>query len=285
MPLLTLALAGILSVTMFPSASPVVTPLGRLDSDGRVEVCNGAPVSASHLVTLYGFVHGAAPFAITDEGRILPDSTVFFGDLGLAMLIFEGEPFRRWNTPCPETVSAGEAFFVAGYRSDGITMQQTRVLCIRNDGSALLSTAPAPGLMGAGAYDASGRLRGVVTGTVSDSSGDERLAMLPSQLWLVWCANLVDGVGAPATPFGVSAIAYTCGEVDDEAPSGILIIDVCTGSRAERCGLQKGDIVLNAGGMRVYHPESLRGMVQSGGSLELTVHRSGGTVRLTVPGE
>lgn len=285
MLLLILALAGMFSITQFPTASPAVMPLGRLDADGLVEVCNGAPVSASHLVTLYSFAHGASPFAITDAGRILPDSAVFFRDLGLAMLVFEGEPFQRWNTPRSDAVTVGEAVFVAGYRSDGMTLLQTQVLSSRNDGSVLLSMTPAPGLMGAGAYDASGRLLGVVTGTITDPSGTERLALLPSQLWAVWSANLVNGVSASATPFGVSAIAYTLGEVDDETPSGILIIDVCTGSRAERCGLHKGDIVLNAGGTRVYHPESLRGMIQSGGILELTVYRSGDLVSLTVPVE
>lgn len=283
--LLILALSGRLAFPQFTNPTPAVVPLGRVDAQGLVEVCNGAPVSPSHVVTLYSFADCATPFVITEGGRLLPDSTLFFRDLGLAMLVFDGEPFRRWNDPTLEATGTGQVILVAGYRSDGITLLQAHATDLRNDGSIVLSVAPAPGLMGAGAYNSSGSLIGIITGTITDASGNERLALLPTQLWSVWSSNIVNGVLPSGTPFGVSAIAYTLGEIDEETPSGVMIIDVCQGSRAQCCGLQKGDVVTSAGGVRVYHPESLRGMINAGDDVDLTVYRSGSTLSLTIAGE
>lgn len=285
MLLLLLVLSGRSFIPEIPAAAPSVIALGRLDQAGLVEVCNGAPVSPSHAVTLFSFASGAMPFVITDEGRLLPDSAILFRDLGLAMLVFDGQPFSRWNDPRLDAPVTGEAVFVAGYRSDGITFLQTRTAATRNDGTVVLSMGPAPGLMGAAAYDASGHLMGIVTGTVSDQDGSDRLALLPTQLWSVWSSSLVNGARASGSPFGVSALAYTLGEMDEETPSGVLIVDVCDGSRAEHCGLQSGDLVTAAGGIRVYHPESLRGIINGGGSVELSVYRAGNTVTLEVPGD
>jgi|GEM_PF-5816868 len=285
MLLLLLVLSGRAFISGLPNAVPSVIALGRVDSMGLVEVCNGAPVSASHAVTLFSFASGSMPFVITDEGRLLPDSAILFRDLGLAMLVFDGEPFSRWNDPRLDAPESGEAVFIAGYRSNGITFLQTRTTETRNDGSVVLSMGPAPGLMGAAAYDASGRLLGIITGTIPDQDGDDRLALLPSQLWNVWSSNLVNGVRSSGSPFGVSALAYTLGDMDDETPSGVLIVDVCEGSRAENCGLLSGDVVMDAGGTRVYHPESLRGIISTGETVELSVYRSGSTVRIAVPGD
>jgi len=285
MLLLLLVLSGRTFIPEMPDAAPSVIALGRLDSMGLVEVCNGAPVSPSHAVTLFSFASGAMPFVITDEGRLLPDSAILFRDLGLAMLVFDGEPFSRWNDPRLDAPVSGEAVFIAGYRSAGITFLQTRTTDTRNDGSVVLSMGPAPGLMGAAAYDASGRLLGIVTGTIPDGDGNDRLALLPSQLWSVWSSSLVNGVRGSGSPFGVSALAYTLGEMDDETPSGVLIVDVCEGSRAEGCGLRSGDLVIDAGGTRVYHPESLRGIINTGEAVALSVYRAGNTVRIQVPGE
>lgn len=285
MLLLLLALSGRTFIPEIPSAAPSVVALGRVDSTGLVEVCNGAPVSPSHAVTLFSFASGPMPFVITDEGRLLPDSAILFRDLGLAMLVFDGQPFSRWNDPRLEAPETGEVVFVAGYRSDGVTFLQTRTTDTRNDGTAILSMGPTPGLMGAAAYDASGRMLGIVTGTVPDQEGNERLALLPSQLWCVWSSSLVNGVRGSGSPFGVSALAYTLGEMDDETPSGVLIVDVCEGSRAEGCGLRSGDLVTDAGGIRVYHPESLRGIINTGQQVELSVYRAGSTLRLEVTGE
>lgn len=280
MILLLLILAGRFSMVQTSGSVPAVVSLGRIDSSGLVEVCNGTPVSASHVVTLFAFANGSSPFAITPAGRIFPDTAVFFRDLGLAMLVFEGTPFPRWNSPVLDPPSIDGTVFVAGYRSDGITLLQAHPTEFRNDGAVVLSVPPAPGLMGAAAYDGSGRLVGIITGTLCDGAGNQRLALLPSQLWSVWSTNLVDGVAASGTPFGVSAIAYTMGDADDDTPSGILIIDVCRGSRAQACGLQKGDLIMNAGGVRVYHPETLRGLIQTEENLEITVYRRGETVSL-----
>jgi S1-C subfamily serine protease len=280
--LLTLLLAGRLTLPQLAGSGPAVVPLGRLDSSGQVEVCNGAPVSGAHVVTLYSFVNDASPFAITSDGRLLPDSVVLFRDLGLAMLIFPGTPFERWNELGMESPGSGDPVLVAGYRSTGITVIQTRAADVLEDGTVVLSVAPSAGLMGAPAYDHDGELAGIVTGTLPDAQGNPRLALLPAQLWGVWSGNIVNGLRSPSVPFGVSAMAYTMGDADDETPSGVLIIDVCSGSRAEACGLRQGDLVTDAGGMRVYHPESLRGIIQSGAEVELTVYRGGCTVNLTI---
>jgi hypothetical protein len=285
MLLLLLVLSARAFIPGLPNAAPSVIALGREDSMGLVEVCNGAPVSPSHAVTLFSFANGSTPFVITDDGRLLPDTAILFRDLGLAMLVFDGEPFSRWNDPRLEAPQSGEAVFIAGYRSDGITFLQTRTADTRNDGSVVLSMGPAPGLMGAAAYDASGRLLGIITGTIPDQTGNDRLALLPSQLWNVWSSSLVNGTSGSGSPFGVSALAYTLGEMDDETPSGVLIVDVCEGSRAEHCGLRSGDVVTNAGGTRVYHPESLRGIINTGEMVELAVFRSGRTVTLAIPPE
>jgi hypothetical protein len=280
--LLFLVLAGRLTMGPITDPMPAVVSLGRLDSSGLVEVCNGTPVSESHVVTLFGFASSSSPFAITPEGRLIPDSTIFFRDLGLAMMVFEGTPFRRWNDPQLEPPLAGETIFVAGYRSDGITLIQAHAMEFRNDGTVVLSVPPAPGLMGAAAYNGSGKLVGIITGTLSDSSGNTRLALLPSQLWGVWSGNLVAGVNPSGTPFGVSAIAYAMGDIDDETPSGVLIIDVCQNSRAQACGLVRGDLVLTAGGIRIYHPETLRGIIQTEENIEISVYRDGTTLSLLV---
>lgn len=285
MLLLLLVLSGRAFIPGLPNAVPAVIALGRVDSMGLVEVCNGAPVSPNHAVTLFGFASGSMPFVITDDGRLLPDSAILFRDLGLAMLVFDGEPFSRWNDPRLDAPISGEAVFIAGYRSDGITFLQTRITDTRNDGSVVLSMGPASGLMGAAAYDASGRLLGIITGTIPDQNGDDRLALLPSQLWNVWSNSLVNGVRGSGSPFGVSALAYTLGEMDDETPSGVLIVDVCEGSRAEGCGLRSGDVVTDASGTRVYHPESLRGIINTGETIELAVFRAGRIVNLAIPPE
>lgn len=280
MTLLLLALLGRLPLGNVQA--PAVVSLGRLDPAGLVEVCNGTPVSSSHLVTLYGFAHASSPFAITPAGRILPDTAVFLRDLGLAMLVFEGTPFSSWSDPLMIPPDAGEAVFIAGFRADGITLLQARVQEFMHDGCVVLSVPPAPGLMGAAAYNARGDLVGIVTGTLNDSLGQTRMALLPSHLWGVWSTNLVNGVTATGPPFGVSAIAYTFGDVDQSTPSGVLILDVCGGSRAQACGLRKGDLVMTAGDIRVYHPETLRGILQREEGIELTVFRDGVHVSLQV---
>lgn len=280
--LLILLLAGRLTLPQISGSGPAVVPLGRLDAAGQVEVCNGAPVSGTHLVTLYSFVIEASPFAITPEGRLLPDSVVLFRDLGLAMLVFPGTPFERWNELRMESPENGDPVLVAGYRTTGVTVLQTRAADVLDDGTVVLSMAPSSGLMGAPAYDQEGALLGIITGTLQDAQGNPRLALLPAQLWGVWSGNIVNGLGSPPVPFGVSAMSYTMGDADEETPSGVLIIDVCSGSRAEACGLRQGDLVTGAGGMRVYHPESLRGIIQSASEVELTVYRGGDTVNLTV---
>jgi S1-C subfamily serine protease len=118
--------------------------------------------------------------------------------------------------------------------------------------------------MGAPVFDLENRLVGIVTGVIdipmANSTMESRVALLPTQLWYMWAQLAMFDEDYTGPSFGVTAMSFTCTELDDR-PAGILLVSVTEGSRADSAGLMRGDLITEIDGIRVYHPETLRGMV------------------------
>jgi hypothetical protein len=271
------------------AGSPVLT-IRREGSPGVTEISTGIAISSHHVITLSAFASPDAPPVVELDGEFLDPDTIYFSEgLGLAILTFQGRPFEEFADPAADLPEAGEALTLIGQGVSGPVSVGGRVMRIYEDGAVLLSAPRMVGLMGAGAFDEEGEFVGLVRGVITTnldnapSGSSEFLALLPSQTWSVWADLAMSGRWGSSTPFGVTATAYSSLNSDDK-PSGVLVVAVDDGSTACSCGLRPGDLVISMDSIRVYHPETMRGMLlSSDDSLEAVVWSRGATRILRIP--
>jgi hypothetical protein len=258
-----LMLAALAAAT---DGSSVVT-IRREGSPGVTELSTGVAISSHHVITLSAFATPDSPPVVEIDGEILSPDTIYFSEgLGLAILAFSGRPFESWSPPAEGLPEAGSLLTLAGQGVSGPVTISGRVSRIYEDGAVLLAAPRMDGLMGAGAFDEYGEFVGLVRGVIttsldnSPSGSTEFLAMLPSQTWSVWAYLAMEGAWTGGQPFGVTATAFSSVN-SDEKPSGVLIVAVDDESPACECGLRPGDLVVSMDSMRVYHPETMRGLL------------------------
>ncbi len=257
---------------------------------GVTEVSTGIAVSPRHVATLSAFVSsGETPYVESGDGIFEPESIFVCPDLGIAILSFDGGRFPDVHPPCHEAPAAGDAITLVGQGVTGVITLETRVARQHEDGALLLSAPITEGLMGACAFDGEGRFVGLVNGIITtrpqnmSASLTEYFALVPTQMWYVWAELAMEGSPRSDEPFGVTATS--CGALTtDDRPAGVLIVAVDDGSIASRCGLRPGDIIIDLGTVRTYHPESVRGLLmQAGDSLDATVWSRGTRRVLSFP--
>jgi len=264
---------------------PLVS-IAREVSPGNIELCNAVAISPECAITLCAFCVDCTPYLIIGDSTLTPDSVIIFRDMGLSMLKFPDDTFSSYRLPSDELPEIGELLTVVGQSVSGIMAVQAYADSQTADGAIVLSVGPISGLMGAPVFSDEKGLIGIVTGVIevpeTYNARSARIALLPTQLWYMWATLAMFDYEINAPPFGVTAMSFTCTELDGR-PAGILLISVTEGSTADESGLIRGDLVTDINGMRVYHPETLRGMlVTSDQDLTLRVLRDGAYIDLVV---
>ncbi len=233
---------------------------------GVTEVMTGIAISPRHVILLASFATpDAPPYVVSGRLRVEPDTVFFSHDLGLAILSFEDAGFEGFLKPSEELPEIGDAVRLVGHGVTGTVTAEGRVLEESPDGIFLVSAPRVDGLMGAGAFDSEGRFIGVIRGAIVPSLssratvGADYLALLPSRSWCVWSELATSGQWHSTSTFGVTATS--CSDLSGERPSGVLIVAVDDGSPACLCGLRPGDIVTHMESIRVFHPETMRGLL------------------------
>ncbi len=282
--MLNIIITLLVSAGFFPSLmESSAVSVGRMAEGGRlVEICSGIAVSPGHVVTLFAFTEGADVFVIDNATRLHPDSVVNFRDMGLSMLIYENDIFERFEQPRNTSPANGAALVIVADHPTGLSVVRTFPMEQLSDGAILLASPPASELMGAPVFDAYYRLSGVVTGSFNPGDGrGELMAMIPCNLWYYWAETLLSDAGMHTPLFGVTAMPATSGL---SAVQGILLLEVEANSPAENCGLEEGDTITEINGVRVYHPEALKVMIQnSPDDLNLLVRRDSETTDIVIP--
>jgi hypothetical protein len=242
---------------------PLVS-IARETVPGNYELCNAVAISPECAVTLSSFSCESEPFLISGDSILRPDSVILFRDMGLSMLRFSDDTFSSWRLPSDVLPNIGDPLMIVGQGISGIVAVQAYADSQTADGAIILSTSPYSGLMGAPVFDTENRLVGIVTGVIDVQSTlntrESRVALLPTQLWYMWAQLAMFEEDYTGPSFGVTAMSFTCTDLDGR-PAGILLISVTEGSPADSAGLMRGDLITEINGMRVYHPETLRGMV------------------------
>ncbi len=242
---------------------PLVS-IARETVPGNYELCNGIAISPECAVTLSSFCCEGEPFLISGDSMLYPDSVILFRDMGLSMLRFREDTFSSWRLPSDILPDIGDPMLIVGHGISGIVAVQAFADSQTADGAIILSTGPYSGLMGAPVFDTDDRLIGIVTGVIDIhttlNTSESRIAMLPTQLWYMWAQLAMFEEDYTGPSFGVTAMSFTCTELDGR-PAGILLISVTEGTPADSVGFMRGDLITEINGMRVYHPETLRGMV------------------------
>jgi S1-C subfamily serine protease len=277
------------ALTTAGDGSSVVT-IRREGTPGITELSTGVAISEHHVITLSAFATPDSPPVVEVDGEIFEPDTIYYSEgLGLAILSFSERPFEVYTSPAPGLPEIGTPVTLVGQGISGPVSVSARIVQIYEDGAMLLSAPRMVGLMGAGAFEEDGAFVGLVRGIIATSldnapSGStEFLAMLPSQTWSVWADLAMGGHWTDGQQFGVTATAYSSLN-SDERPSGVLIVAVDDGSTACDCGLRPGDLVVAMDSIRIYHPETMRGLLMSSeDSLDTRVWSRGTTRMIRLP--
>jgi membrane-associated protease RseP (regulator of RpoE activity) len=273
------------AVSWLQPMEPLVS-IARENVPGNYELCNAVAISPECAVTLCSFSSGSTPFLLGGDSLLYPDTVILFRDMGLSLLRFPEDTFSSWRLPSDVLPEIGSPLIVVGQSVSGIVAVQAFADSQTGDGAMILSTGPYSGLMGAPVFDLENRLVGIVTGVIDipgpRNVSESRIALLPAQLWYMWAQLAMFDEDYTGPSFGVTAMSFTCTELDDR-PAGILLISVTEGSPAWSAGLRRGDLITRIDGMRVYHPETLRGMViTSEEPFTVEVLRDGDTLELGI---
>ena len=278
-------LLTILALASVPESS--VRTLRIDTASGHTQLATATAISPRHLVTLAPFATAGLPYIQGEDGVLVPETVL--PDLGLAILVHEDEIFDDYVLPSEDLPQRGDPLVLLGQGNTGMVRTEGRVLERQSDGTFLLSTDRMEGMMGAAAFTADGRFVGIVTGlstvarsTTFTTTVQERLVMLPSQIWQLWARLAIFGEEYEGPSFGVTAIAYAS---SGSNPSGVHLLGVEPESPAWNCGLRPGDLIVYADSMHVFHPLTLRGLlITTQDTLALTVRRgSCGTRTVLVP--
>jgi hypothetical protein len=277
MPLLLCLMAIATTAT---TGGSVVT-IRRETTPGVTELTTGIAISSHHILTLSAFVGSEGiPWVEAERGLCEPETIYVSSDLGLAILSFHNGIFEDYTPPWEGMPETGATLSLVGQDIGGIVSVSGRLVEQHEDGMLLVSAPRMEGLMGAAVFDQDGNFVGVVRGVITGTPGNrfdesnDYLAVLPTQLWFVWADLAMEGGRYDSPSFGVTATSFTSSERD--RPSGILIVAVDDGSTACSCGFRPGDVVIQMDSLRVYHPETMRGLILSAAdTIEATVWSRG----------
>jgi serine protease Do len=150
-----------------------------------------------------------------------------------------------------------------------------------------LDAAVNAGNSGGPVYDAQGRVLGIVTAKYQ-STGIEGLGFaIPINDAVEIARELIDhGYVTGKAYFGI--VVTNMSETDAQrynSKAGVYVTTVTEGSCAEKAGMQQGDVILELGGKAVANTTELASVkkdYKAGDSCEVTVWRSGKTLKLTV---
>ena len=150
-----------------------------------------------------------------------------------------------------------------------------------------LDAAVNAGNSGGPVYDAYGRVLGIVTAKYQ-STGIEGLGFaIPINDAMAIARELIDhGYVTGKAYFGI--VVTNMSEADAQrynSKAGVYVTSVNDGSCAEKAGMQQGDVILELGGKAVANTSELASVkkdYKAGDSCEVTVWRSGNTLKLTV---
>ena len=231
---------------------------------GTIEITSAVSISPRHAVSLSIFNSENKVTVETEDGAICPDTMVVSPDLGIVVMIFEEDVFDDYCMPSQNVPEIGDELIVVGNGLNGLLVVEGETREQYPDGSFLISTDLRHGMMGAAVFTQEGDFAGLITGILRTSSitsdtYSEHLVLYPSQIWYMWPKLIVLERQMSESSFGVMARSSISLTPDD--CSGIHIVSVTPDGRAWKCGLRPGDLITHINGTRVYHPETLRGLL------------------------
>ncbi|MBD3277239.1 MAG: PDZ domain-containing protein, partial [Candidatus Aegiribacteria sp.] len=231
---------------------------------GTIEITSAVSISPRHALSLSIFSSENKVTVETEEGNLCPDTMIVSPDLGIVVMIFEDDVFDDYCMPSQFVPEIGDELTIVGNGLNGILVVEGETREQYPDGSFLISTDLRDGMMGAAVFSSDGDCVGLITGilrtsSVTSDSYTEHLVLYPSQIWYMWPKLIVLQRNMNESSFGVMARSSISLTPDD--CSGIHIVSVTPDSRAWKCGLRPGDLITHINGTRVYHPETLRGLL------------------------
>ncbi len=242
-----------------------VHPMRTGSMPGTIDISTAVSISPSHAVALCMFCPGTPVTLDMETGMITPDSIIFSPDLGMVLLIFSEDVFQEYQIPSEYLPGIGEALQIIGQELNGTVTVEGTIMEQYPDGAVLLASELREGLMGAAAFDDSGRFVGIITGTIqpefqfAENTDQDYLVLYPSQIWYMWAQLAIQSEEYSGKPFGVIALSSI--SISRNRPSGIQLISVTESSTAWNIGLRPGDLITHINNIPVYHPETLRGLL------------------------
>ncbi|MCD6087710.1 MAG: PDZ domain-containing protein [Candidatus Hydrothermae bacterium] len=239
-----------------------------------------------YIVT--GLLPQASEFEIqTWDGRKFKASIVGRDEVMGLTLIATGE--KLLSPRFAGSVETGDIAVVIG-NPLGVkkAVQLGLVSGIKEDGRFYLSIPSEMGLTGAGVFNSRGELIGVLSSILSPLHG---IAALKSSIPQIFQTdNLFLMVPIDTIKNRIKRILATgnlseawLGIAAAPGKSGVIVKRVISGSPADRAGLKRGDIIIEAEGQKVQSPDELRNLIRGkspGDTIEIVLEREGKRLKL-----
>jgi S1-C subfamily serine protease len=272
----------------------MINPDGRtVETLGREREGSGVVIDANGLVVTIGYlmVEAHAAEITTNDGRTVQADVVGYDyDTGFGLLRATA-PLKVRPMPFGKSAEAKKGDRVLVAAGGGVEMVGAAEVAAKREfagyweyllDEALFATPPHPAWSGAALVSREGRLLGIGSLVVSDTSGTGAGGpgnmFVPIDLLPPILADLVTNgrVSARAKPW----LGLNTAEVD----GGLVVNRVTKGGPAEKAGVRKGDSILGIGGTQAAKLgdfyRKLFASGQAGATIPLDLKRNGETLRL-----
>lgn len=251
-----------------------------ISSDGYIMTCAHVISGASNIIVTIGETDYTATVVGEDD------------DSDIAILKIEADGLTPAVMGDSDSLTVGEEVVAVGNPlgelggtvTNGIISALNRSVSVEGKNMTLIQTnaSVSPGNSGGGLFNMAGELIGIVNAKSSDSDAEGLGFAIPINSGMQIAQDLLENgyvTGRPA--MGITVYAVTDAATAQQlgvSSYGVYIVNVESGSGAEKAGLQPGDRIVSVDNTEVTVNEDLTSVIQQhkvGDTLTLTVARSG----------
>ena len=257
-----------------------------------------------YILTCAHVVDGASNVTVT-VGDTDYTATVVGSDTAsdVAVLKIDAEGLTPAVVGDSDTLAVGESVMavgnplgnLSGTVTDGIISALNRDVSIQsNDGSILNLTliqtnaSISPGNSGGGLFNMAGELVGIVNAKSEDSGAEGLGFAIPINTAIAIAQDLQENGYVSGRPYlGITYVAVTDESTAQQlgvSAYGIYVVDVVSGSGADKAGLQPGDRIVSIDGSEIASRDDVTSIIEqhaAGDTISITVARDGQMVTVS----